>query len=142
METFVLTLYGLWFWLTREYRATHYSEAASTLNSARAYLLSDFCSRASTRDRGTLLPHQIEALSILDQHSNLTDRTSRRFASLSECCRFVAEELTQSEALPSEPLPAMQAYVRVPGRLFLAPSAGGVPTGVAGPINSTSLLPS
>jgi hypothetical protein len=115
METFVLTLYGLWFWLTRDYRATHYSEAASTLNSARAYLLSDFSNRASTRDRGILLPHQVEALAILERHGALIDRTSRRFTSLSECCRFVTEELTQPE-----PLPAVQPYGRVPSVLFLS----------------------
>src|SRR5579872_4687166 len=137
METFVLTLYGLWFWLTRDYRATHYSEAASTLNSARAYLFSDFSGRASTRDRGTLLPHQMEALAILEQHGALVDRTSRRFTSLSECCRFVTAERTQPE-----PLPWMQSYGRVPSVLFLTPSASGVTTGVAAQINSTRLLPS
>jgi hypothetical protein len=137
MERFVLTLYGLWFWLTRDYRATHYCEAASTLHSAHAYLLKDFANRASTRDRGTLLPHQMEALAILEQHGTLIDRTSRRFASLSECCRFVTEELTQPE-----PLPAMRSYGLVPSVLFLTPSASGVTTGVAAPINSTRLLPS
>ena len=138
METLVLNLYGLWFWLTREYRSAHYSEAADTLNSARAYLLGDFCSRASTRDRGSLLPHQIEALAILEQHSTHVERTSRRFATLSECCRFVTEELTQS----AEPLPAVQPYGRVPSVLFLTPATGNANTGIAAPMSPTRLLAS
>ena len=137
METFVLNLYGLWFWLTRTYRETHYSEAASTLNSARAHLLRDFSSRASTRDRGTLLPHQVEALVILEQHGALAARASRRFTSLGECCRFVTEELTHPA-----PLLEIPTYGRVPSALFLTPAASGVTTGVAAPINSTRLLPS
>lgn len=137
METLVLALYGFWFWLTRDYRTIHYSEAACTLNSARAYLLSDFGSRASTRDRGSLLPHQVEALAILEQQSALIDRTSRRFASLIECCRFVTEELTQYE-----PVPPTRSYGRAPNVLFLTPKASGVTTGVAAPMNSTRLLAS
>ena len=41
METLVLSLYGLWFWLTRKYRAAVYTEVAQTLDSARAYLITD-----------------------------------------------------------------------------------------------------
>jgi len=137
METFVLNLYGLWFWLTRNYRETHYSEAASTLNSARAHLFRDFTSRASTRDRGTLLPHQVEALTILERHGALAADASRRFTSLAECCRFVTEELTQPA-----PMPEMPGYGRVPSALFLTPAARGVTTGVAAPVNSIRLLPS
>jgi len=137
METFVLNLYGLWFWLTRNYRETHYSEAASTLNSAHAHLLRDFSSRASTRDRGTLLPHQVEALTILERHGALVAHASRRFTSLTDCCRFVTEELTQPM-----PQPQTSNYGRVPSALFLTPAASGVTTGVAAPINSTRLLPS
>lgn len=93
MENLVLSLYGLWFWLTRKYRAAAYNEVAQTLGSARTYLITDYASRASTRDRGFLLPNQIEALRILDRHGALVAHTSRRFASLSECRKFVAEEL-------------------------------------------------
>src|ERR1039457_6804120 len=35
MENLVYSLYGLWFWLTRKYRATVYTEVAQTLDSAR-----------------------------------------------------------------------------------------------------------
>ncbi len=93
METLVLSLYGLWFWLTRKYRAAVYNEVAHTLDSARAYLSTDYASRASTRARGFLLPDQVEALTILDRHVALVASTSQRFESLRECRRFVAEEL-------------------------------------------------
>ena len=102
METLVLSLYGLWFWMTRDYRASRYREAASTLNSARSHLWNDFATRASTRDRGALLPHQVEALAILERHSALADRTSHRFNSLGNCVRFIFEELAQ----PRTELPA------------------------------------
>ncbi len=95
METLVLSLYGLWFWLTRKYRAAVYNEVAQTLDSARTYLITDYASRASTRARGFLLPDQIEALTILDRHTALVTRTSRRFHSLRECRKFVAEELAE-----------------------------------------------
>ena len=95
METIILNLCGLWFWLTRKYRATQYTEVAGTLKSARVYLWSDYATRASTRDRGALLPHQLEALTILERHGNLVTQTSQRFDSLSECCKFVAEELAE-----------------------------------------------
>jgi hypothetical protein len=93
METLVLSLYGLWFWLTRKYRAAAYNEVAETLDSARTYLIADSANRASTRARGFLLPDQEEALRILDRHTALVARTSRRFDSLRECRKFVAEEL-------------------------------------------------
>jgi hypothetical protein len=93
MENLVYSLYGLWFWLTRKYRATVYTEVAQTLDSARTYLIADYATRASTRDRGSLLPAQVEALSILDRHGALVARTSRRFDSLRECRKFVTEEL-------------------------------------------------
>jgi hypothetical protein len=94
METLVLSLYGLWFWLTRKYRAAVYTEVAHTLDSARTYLISDYNNRASTRARGFLLPDQVEALSILDRHTEFAARTSQRLYSLRECRKFVAEELT------------------------------------------------
>ncbi len=97
METLILNLYGLWFWLTRKYRSTQYSEVAGTLNSARVYLWSDYANRASTRDRGTMLPHHVEALTILERHGALVSNASQRFGSLSECCKFVAEELAQPQ---------------------------------------------
>jgi hypothetical protein len=95
LENLVLSLYGLWFWLTRKYRAAVYSEVADTLDSARAYLVADYAARASTRDRGFLLPNQVEALRILDRHTALVTRTSRRFDSLAECRKFVEEELAE-----------------------------------------------
>jgi hypothetical protein len=95
MESLILNLCGLWFWLTRKYRATQYSAIAGSLNSARVYLWSDYATRASTRDRGAMLPHQVEALTILERHGALVSQNSRRFDSLSDCCKFVAEELAQ-----------------------------------------------
>ncbi len=95
MENLVLSLYGLWFWLTRKYRAAVYNDVANSLYSARIYLLSDYANRASTRDRGFLLADQVEALNILDRHVALVADTTRRFDSLSECRKFVAEELTE-----------------------------------------------
>ena len=96
MENLVLSLYGLWFWLTRRYRAAIYNDIAQTLDSARSYLRTDYAARASTRDRGFLLSDQVEALTILDRHVALVSRTSLRFDSLSECRKFVAEELNDS----------------------------------------------
>ena len=137
METIILSVYGLWFWLTRSYRASHYSKAASTLSSARSYLWRDFANRASTRDRGTLLPHQVEALDILERHSTLACRTSSRFESLSDCCRFITEELTR----PPEGLPErrLATYGRVPSVSYFSPRTGGVTQGVTAPANSTRL---
>ena len=89
MENLVLSLYGLWFWLTRKYRAAVYSEVAQTLDSARLYLIADYATRA----RGFLLPDQAEAIRILDRHTAIVNHTSQRFDSLRECRKFVAEEL-------------------------------------------------
>jgi hypothetical protein len=93
METLVVSVYGLWFWLTRKYRAAVYSEVAHTLDSARTYLITDYANRASTRARGFLLPYQVEALRILDCHTEFAARTSQRLHSLRECRKFVSEEL-------------------------------------------------
>jgi hypothetical protein len=95
MERTVLFLCGLWLWLTRKRRATRYAEVANSLQSARLYLFSDYANRASTRDRGCLLPDQVEALRILDRQHAVVSQTSRRFETLAECYRLVAEELTQ-----------------------------------------------
>ena len=95
MDNLVYSLYGLWFWITRKYRAAVYNDVAQTLGSARTYLITDYASRASTRDRGFLLPDQVEALHILDRHTALVTNTSRRFDSLSECRKFIAEELAE-----------------------------------------------
>jgi hypothetical protein len=97
MERLVLFLCGLWLWLTRKRRADRYTQVAGTLHSAHLYLWSDYVNRASTRDRGALLPDQIEALTILERQVALAAHTSRRFATLGECCRLATEELTQSE---------------------------------------------
>jgi len=117
METFVLSLYGFWFWLTRKYRTTRYREVAVSLNSARDYLLEDFGTRASTRDRGFILPHQLEAIDILERHFGLVSATSRRFASLNECCKFVTEELIQNPTEQDRPAP-----IPVPARAAVAPA--------------------
>ena len=95
MERLVLFLCGFWFWLTRKYRKPHYQQVAETLESAKLYLISDFNGRASTRDRGGLLPDQVEALNILEKQHALVAHTSRRLESLVECVRMVAEELAQ-----------------------------------------------
>lgn len=116
MEKLVLSLCGLWFWLTRKYRATQYREAAEWLTSAYNSLEADLYSRWSTRDRGYILPFQAEALSILELHSRSTVQTANRFESLLECCRFIAEELAGvPKARPRRPRtePALQpAFVR------------------------------
>jgi hypothetical protein len=95
MEKLVLWLCGLWLWLTRKSRANRYNEVANTLESARLYLISDYGSRASTRARGSLLPDQLEALTILQRQIEATAHTSRRFGSLAECYRLATEELGQ-----------------------------------------------
>ena len=97
MERLVLFLCGLWLWLTRKRRASRYSEVANTLHSARLYLVTDFTSRASTRDRGALLPDQIEAIRILERQGALVTHTSLRFATLAECCRLATEELAEPQ---------------------------------------------
>jgi hypothetical protein len=97
MEKVVLNLCGLWLWLTRKSRANRYSEIANSLTSARIYLFSDYTNRASTRDRGLLLPQHVEALTILEHHIALVYNTSQRFDSLSECCKFATEELARPQ---------------------------------------------
>lgn len=124
MEAFVLSVYGLWFWLTRNYRAARYREAADSLRAARLYLLNDFATRASTRDRGYMLPHQVEALELLERHGAFIAQTSRRFRSLSECCRFIAEELTEPQATIEVNAPAAQ--VPLPAEPVFAPATGRV----------------
>jgi hypothetical protein len=140
MEAFVLSLYGLWFWLTRKYRAARYREAADSLKAARIYLLNDFGTRASTRDRGYVLSHQAEALELLERHSAFIAQTSRRFASLSECCRFITEELTQPQAAIETNPPATQ--VRLPAEPLFAPIAGRVTAVLAAGFRSLSSLSS
>ena len=67
METLVLNLCSFWLWITRKNRMSVYTEVADTLTSAKSYLSDVYFSRASTRDRGFLLPHQAEAIAILDR---------------------------------------------------------------------------
>ena len=97
METLVLNLCGFWLWITRKSRTSRYSEVADTLTSARIYLWSDYATRASTQERGSLLPEQIEALTILERQATMVARTSRRFHSLSECRKLIAEELIEPQ---------------------------------------------
>jgi hypothetical protein len=107
MEKLIFSLYGFWFWLTRKYRTAVYDEAATALAEAHQYLWNDYATRASTIDRGWMLPQHVEALAVLERHTALTARTSSRFASLRECIRFIAEEL--SEVPASSPLAAASA---------------------------------
>jgi hypothetical protein len=109
MERIVLTLCGLWVWMTRRRRIAAYIAAAKTLEFAHAHLLHDFSSRASTSDRGTLVPHQIEALALLEKHATGTYIAVEQLSNLGRCCRFVAEELrerTQAPALHPAAVPA------------------------------------
>lgn len=115
METTVLYLCGLWFWLTRNFRRTAYAEANEVLHAAHAYLERDFAARASTRDRGHLLPDQLEALALLDSQAQFAARTYARIGSLAECCRFVIEELTGA---PPRPVP-----ISLPSREVFTPIA-------------------
>ena len=116
MDMLVLKLCGLWFWLTRKSRAVRYGEVAVTLNSAIAYLRDDYASRASTRDRGFLVPSELEAIDLLQRHIDLIHATVRRFESLSECCRFVAEELTQLNPVKPTSAPRISIPVLIPFR--------------------------
>ena len=95
MAKTVLFVCGLWLWLTRKRRATRYGEVANSLQSARLYLFSDYATRASTQDRGYMLPEHVEALHILERQLGLVSRTSSRFHSLIECYRLATEEFTQ-----------------------------------------------
>ena len=97
METVVLNLCGLWLWLTRGGRTSRYTEVAHTLRSAHTYLWADYATRASTIDRGFLLPEQSEALVILQRQAALVARTSNRFASISECRKLISEEFTRPQ---------------------------------------------
>lgn len=120
METIVLNVCGLWFWMTRRFRMDSYAEAAAFLDAARTHLEQDFTARASTRDRGGLLPDQIEALALLERHGKLAARSVRRFESLGECCCFVIEELTGAPARPAPiALPSRDAFTPVAVRTAL-----------------------
>jgi len=88
-----VTMCGVWFWLTRRRRIRAYSSAAYTLTLAHARLQREFYSQASTRDRGTLLPGQLEALGILESHAVSTYQWASRFHSLRECCRYIFGEM-------------------------------------------------
>ena len=146
METMVLYLCGYWFWLTRSFRMESYGEAAETLKAARAYLVHDFAHRASTRDRGGLLPEQSEALAMLDRHSKFAKRSARRFESLVECCRFVIEELTGAPARPVPiMLPSRSAFTPVAVRAALTTllpdtRSGGVEIGPLAPPLPTAAM--
>ena len=100
MDRLAFALAGIWFWLTRRRRIEVYTEAARTLELAHAYLLHDFASRASTSDRGSLLPHQAEALTLLERHATTTYMTVTRIADFGRCRRFVAEELRRLNTAP------------------------------------------
>lgn len=93
MERLVLFLCGVWVWLTRNTRSLYYQQVAEYLGAAQLYLNDDFNGWASNQDRGGLLPHQSEALHILEQQRELARQTSSRLGSLSECVRIVSEEL-------------------------------------------------
>jgi hypothetical protein len=97
MEMIVLNLCGFWLWLTRRQRTSRYSEVVHILSSARTYLWADYATRASTLDRGTLLPEQAEALVILERQATLVANTSRRFASIRECRKLISEEFSESQ---------------------------------------------
>ena len=136
METIVLYLCGLWFWLTRRFRMDSYREASEILDAARAYLAHDFAARASTRDRGGLLTDQIEALTLLERHGKVAARTVDRLGSLGECCRFVIEELTGAPARPAPiVLPTRDTFTPVAMRTALTALMPDTRTG------STRLMP-
>jgi hypothetical protein len=92
MEHAVMYLCAFWFWLTRKSRSMYYQQVAHYLEEAKIYLSDDFNGWASTRDRGALLPRQIEALNILEHQREMARQTSSRFHSFSECVRMVAED--------------------------------------------------
>jgi hypothetical protein len=98
MERLVLFLVGCWLWLTRKRRTLRYRAIADTLRSAQLHLWSDYANRASTRDRGFMLPDQVEALAILQQQSAKAFRTADRLDSIVECYRFASEELAPADA--------------------------------------------
>jgi hypothetical protein len=117
MERLVLALCGIWVWMTRRRRIVAYIAAAKTLEFAHAHLLHDFSSRASTSDRGTLLPHQMQALSLLENHATETYMAVAHLSTLGPCCRFVAEELrerTQAPVLHPAPVRTALRFPAVP----------------------------
>ena len=101
MERTVLFLCCCWLWLTRKRRSIRYHQIAHSLHSASAYLLRDYANRASTQDRGCLLPDQIEALNILERKSTQAFHTACRLSSFGECYRLIAEEFAPPPALPA-----------------------------------------
>jgi len=113
MDRIVVTMCGVWFWLTRRRRIRAYSSAAYTLTLAHARLQREFYSQASTRDRGTLLPGQLEALGILESHAVSTYQWASRFDSLRECCRYVSGELRPPAitAPRKAPVPALRPHL-------------------------------
>ena len=111
MNRIVFALCGIWVWLTRRRRMEVYAEAAKTLELAHAALLREFASRASTSDRGGLLPQQQEALELLERHATMTYMAVTRFPSLRWCLSFVAEEL--GRLVPPPATPAVRPALRV-----------------------------
>jgi len=95
MERLVIYLCGFWFWMTPRHQSSRYQEVAEFLNSAKLHLISDFNSRWSTRDRGFLIPPQVEALRILEQLQSLASQPPSRLQSLSECLQHDSEELLE-----------------------------------------------
>jgi hypothetical protein len=78
-----------------------------------------------------MLSHQVEALDLLERHRAFIAQTSRRFVSLGECCRFIAEELTQPQAAieinppaPQVPLPAEPLFAPIARRAAALLPAG------------------
>lgn len=119
MDRLVLALCGIWVWMTRRRRIAAYISAAKTLEFAHGHLLRDFTSRASTSDRGTLLPHQTEALSLLEGHAIETYFAATRLSNFVACCSFVAEDLrlrtnTSKPAVVTQPTPATVPAAVIP----------------------------
>jgi hypothetical protein len=86
-----------------------------------------------------MLSHQVEALALLEQHGAFAMRTSRRFASLNQCCRFIVEELAEQQpaAVAFQPAPVLV----MPSEPFFASIARGlaeVATASAASIKSLS----
>jgi hypothetical protein len=97
MDTIVLHLSGFWLWLTRKRRTSEYGEVAELLQAAHTYLRDDYATRASTLDRGFMLPEHSEALTILERQAALVAHTSNRFASISECRKLISEEFSRTQ---------------------------------------------
>ena len=111
MEQAVALLCGVWFWLTRRWRVDVYCAAAETLELAHAYLQRDFAAHASTRDRGILSPQQTAALALLQDHAVKTYVAATRMAKLRDCCRFVAEEMSERSRPAVRPVPRPASVV-------------------------------